>query len=156
VVVQAWDFGPGRDLAHEMQQATTTAERVVVVLSLAYLQSTHGEAEWRAFYAQDPGGDRGLLLPVRVGEVEPPGLLKTRVYVDLVDQDAGGARTVLLAAVRGARGKPAAEPSSPVPGVGRRSARPRRRVSRVSCRQCGMCPRTTTPTLPAVSWCWPS
>jgi TIR domain len=73
VVVQAWDFGPGRDWAHEMQQATTTAERVVVVLSPAYLQSAHGEAEWRAFYAEDPGGERGLLLPVRVGEVEPPG-----------------------------------------------------------------------------------
>ena len=27
VVVQAWDFGPGRDWAHEMQQATATAER---------------------------------------------------------------------------------------------------------------------------------
>src|SRR5829696_5481882 len=118
VVVQAWDFGPGRDWAHEMQQATTTAERVVVVLSPAYLQSAHGEAEWRVFYAQDPGGERGLLLPVRVGEVEPPGLLKSRVYVDLVDQDAGGARAALLAAVRGARGKPAAEPEFPGARVG--------------------------------------
>jgi hypothetical protein len=33
VVVQAWDFGPARDWAYEMQQATTTAERVVAVLS---------------------------------------------------------------------------------------------------------------------------
>jgi hypothetical protein len=47
VVVQAWDFSPGRDWAREMQQATITAERVVVVLSPAYLQSAHGEAEWR-------------------------------------------------------------------------------------------------------------
>jgi TIR domain/NB-ARC domain len=113
VVVQAWDFTPGHDWAHEMQQATATAERVVAVLSAAYLQSGHGEAEWRAFYAKDPSGERGLLLPVRVGEVEPPGLLTTRIYVDLVDQDAGGARTALLAAVRGARGKPAAEPEFP-------------------------------------------
>lgn len=85
VVVQAWDFGPGRDWAHEMQRATTTAERVVVVLSPAHLRSAHGETEWRAFYAEDPGGERGLLLPVRVGEVEPPGLLKTRVYVDTME-----------------------------------------------------------------------
>jgi TIR domain len=54
VVVQAWDFGPGRDWAHKMRQTTTTAERVVVVLSPAYLRSAHGEAEWRAFYAEDP------------------------------------------------------------------------------------------------------
>jgi hypothetical protein len=50
-----------------------------VVWRSAALRSAHGEAEWRAFYAEDPGGERGLLLQVRVGEVEPPGLLKTRV-----------------------------------------------------------------------------
>ena len=33
VVVQGWDFTAGRDWAHEMQQATSTAERVVAVLS---------------------------------------------------------------------------------------------------------------------------
>lgn len=96
-----------------MQHATSTAQRVVGVLSAAYLRSAHGEAEWRAFYAQDPGGERGLLLPVRVDKVDPPGLLKTRIYVDLVDQDAASAREVLLAAARGARGKPAAEPGFP-------------------------------------------
>jgi TIR domain len=56
-----------------MQQATSTAERLVVVLSAAYLQSGHGEAEWRAFYAKDPSGEHGLLLPVRVSDVKPPG-----------------------------------------------------------------------------------
>jgi tetratricopeptide (TPR) repeat protein len=120
VVVQAWDFGPGRDWAHEMQQATSTAKRALLVLSGPYLTSAHGEAEWRTFYAQDPSGERGLLLPVRVGPVELPGLLKTRVYVDLVDQDAAGAQAALLAAARGARGKPAAEPEFP---GGRRHAR---------------------------------
>jgi tetratricopeptide (TPR) repeat protein len=113
VVVQAWDFTAGRDWAHEMQQATATAGRVVAVLSAAYLRSAHGEAEWRAFYAQDPSGEQGLLLPVRVDKVDPPGLLKTRIYVDLVDQAAAGARTALLAAVRDARGKPTEEPEFP-------------------------------------------
>src|SRR6266545_3437498 len=113
VIVQAWDFTPGRDWVHEMQQATTTAERVLVVLSAAYLKSGHGEAEWRVFYAEDPSGEQGRLLPVRVGPVEPPGLLKTRVYVDLVDQDAAAAGAALLAAARGARGKPADEPEYP-------------------------------------------
>jgi tetratricopeptide (TPR) repeat protein len=113
VVVQAWDFIPGRDWAHEMQQATTTAERVVAVLSPSYLSSVHGEAEWRAFYAQDPRGERGMLLPVRVEEVEPPGLLTTRIYVDLVGRDATSARAALLAAARGARGKPTEAPQFP-------------------------------------------
>jgi TIR domain/NB-ARC domain len=96
-----------------MQQATTTAERVVAVLSAAYLESEHGEAEWQVFQAKDPLGKYGLLLPVRVGEVDPPGLLKTRVYLDLVDQPAADARRMLLAAARGTRGKPAEEPEFP-------------------------------------------
>jgi TIR domain len=41
IVAQAWDFGPSRDWAREMQQATATAERVVAVLSATYLQSGH-------------------------------------------------------------------------------------------------------------------
>jgi hypothetical protein len=117
VVVQAWDFAPGHDWAHEMQRAAATAERVVAVLSPAYFRSAHGEAEWRTFYTQDPSGEQRRLLPVRVGQVEPAGLLKTRIYVDLVDQDAAGARATLLAAARGTRGKPTSEPGFPgMPG----------------------------------------
>jgi hypothetical protein len=113
VVVQAWDFTPGKSWTHEMQQATATAERVVAVLSAAYLESEHSEAEWEVFQAKDPLGKRGLLLPVRVGEVDPPGLLTTRIYVDLVDKDAASGRSALLAAARGARSKPASEPEFP-------------------------------------------
>jgi TIR domain len=113
VVVQAWDFAPGRDRAHEMQYATAPAERVVAVLSPSYLASLHGEAEWRAFYAKDPSGERGLLLPVRVSDVEPPRLLKTRIYVDLVGRDPSSARATLLAAARRIRGKPTREPEFP-------------------------------------------
>jgi hypothetical protein len=113
VVVQAWDFTAGRDWAHEMQQAIVTAEHVVAVLSADYLRSGHEEAEWRAFYAMDPSGERGLLLPVRVSDVEPPGLLKTRIYVDLVGRDADSARAALLGAIRGARGKPTQAPEFP-------------------------------------------
>jgi hypothetical protein len=113
VRIQAWDFTPGRSWTHEMQQVTTSAERVVVVLSAAYLESEHGEAEWQVFQAKDPLGKRGLLLPVRVGDVEPSGLLTTRIYVDLVGRDANSARATLLAAARRARGKPTSEPEFP-------------------------------------------
>jgi tetratricopeptide (TPR) repeat protein len=113
VIVQAWDFTPGRSWTHEMQQATATAERVVAVLSAAYLKSEQGEAEWEVFQAKDPLGERGLLLPVRVGDVDPPGLLKTRIYIDLVGLDAASARSALLAAARGTRGKPTDEPEFP-------------------------------------------
>jgi hypothetical protein len=122
VVIQAWDFMPGSNWTHEMQEATTKAERVVAVLSPAYLDSAHGQVEWETFYAKDPLGQQGLLLPVRVAEVDPPGLLSTRVYVDLVGLDEASARTALLTAARGGRAKPT-QPSKfpgqapPAPGV---------------------------------------
>jgi hypothetical protein len=113
VVIQAWDFRPGRDFVQQMHQVVEEAQRTVAVLSPAYLSSAFGCAEWRAVFAKDPTGEHGLLLPVRVEEVEPPGLLKTRIYVDLVDRDATSARAALLAAARGARGKPTKEPEFP-------------------------------------------
>jgi anti-sigma regulatory factor (Ser/Thr protein kinase) len=120
VVVQAWDFSPGNDWAHDMQLATSTADRVVAVLSPDYLRSKHVEAEWRVFYAKDPSGEQRLLLPVRVRDVDPSGLLKTRIYVDLVNLDAVSAQKALLTAARKTRGKPTDEPE--FPGGLRRSA----------------------------------
>jgi tetratricopeptide (TPR) repeat protein len=105
-VVQAWDFRPGQDFLHQMQQATQRAARTIAVLSPAYLGSAFGEAEWRAAFASDPTGERGLLLPVRVAEVTPPGLLRSRIYLDLVGLDEPAATARLLAGVRRDRAKP--------------------------------------------------
>jgi hypothetical protein len=72
-VLQAWDFRPGSDFLHEMQQATSTAGRTIAVLSPAYFGSKFSEAEWRAAFANDPTGERGLLVPVRCSPVSPRG-----------------------------------------------------------------------------------
>ena len=53
-VLQAWDFRPGSDFLHEMQQATSTARRTIAVLSPACFGSGFSEAEWRAAFAKDP------------------------------------------------------------------------------------------------------
>jgi tetratricopeptide (TPR) repeat protein len=112
-VSQALDFRPGHDFVREMQVAVSTAARTIAVLSPAYVGSRFGEAEWRAAFAADPSGERGLLVPVRVQPCRPPALLATRVYVDLVDVDEVSARERLLAAV----GPPAAHPTdAPYPG----------------------------------------
>lgn len=113
VVVQAWDFRPGRDFLHEMQRATTTAKKTLAVLSPHYFASKFSEAEWRTVFAKDPTGERGLLVPVRISEFQPPGLLATRVYIDLVGMSVDDAKDALLRglAQRGAR--PTREPSFP-------------------------------------------
>jgi tetratricopeptide (TPR) repeat protein len=113
-VLQAWDFRPGTDFLHAMQEATTSARRTIAVLSPAYFGSDFSEAEWRAAFVKDPTGELGLLLPVRVQPCDPPGLLASRVYVDLVGADEAAAREQLLAAADSGRPRPT---SAPFPGA---------------------------------------
>jgi tetratricopeptide (TPR) repeat protein len=112
-LLQAWDFRPGRDFIHEMQQATTTAARTIAVLSPAYFGSQFSEAEWRAAFVKDPTGEQGLLVPVRVQDCQPPGLLASRVYIDLVDTDEPTAKRRLLTGVDQSGARPT---SAPFPG----------------------------------------
>jgi hypothetical protein len=105
-VVQSFDFRPGTDFVQQMQQAAATAERTIAVLSPAYFESVFVGAEWGAAFAKDPRGEKGLLIPVRVQPCDPPGLLATRVYVDLVGLDEAAARRKLLAAVDRNRPRP--------------------------------------------------
>jgi hypothetical protein len=112
-VLQAWDFTPGRDWVHGMQTATESARRTVAVLSPDYFRSVNGEAEWRVAYANDPTGEEGRLVPVRVRDCNPPGLLKTRIYVDLVGLDEESARAALLSGMEERRAKPTHAPAFP-------------------------------------------
>jgi tetratricopeptide (TPR) repeat protein len=106
VVVQAWDFLPGGDFVQEMQRATSTTERTVAVLSPAYFATLGGEAEWRAAFSEDPSGELGRLLPVRVADFQPSGVFANRIYVDLVGLDEQAAVARLRAAVTSGRAKP--------------------------------------------------
>jgi tetratricopeptide (TPR) repeat protein len=119
-VLQAWDFRPGSDFVHEMQQATTLTGRTIAVLSPAYFGSGFSEAEWRTAFVKDPTGELGLLVPVRVQPCEPPGLLASRIYVDLVDTDEPTAKRLLLDGVGEAGARPT---SAPFPGGAVRTKR---------------------------------
>ncbi|WP_344651375.1 toll/interleukin-1 receptor domain-containing protein [Cryptosporangium japonicum] len=117
VLLQAWDMVVGSNWQRMMNQATQFAERTVAVLSNAYLEdSPFGEAEWLVAFADDPQGLAGRLIPVRVEDCKPAGLLAGVVYADLVGRDKAEAQEVLLGAIRGAiarRIKPLAEPVFP-------------------------------------------
>src|SRR4051794_10697752 len=84
VVIQEWDFRPGGNFVLDIHHATERATRTIAVLSEAYLSSEYTQPEWAAAFARDPTGTKGALLPVRVRECQPTGLLATIVYVDLV------------------------------------------------------------------------
>jgi hypothetical protein len=110
-VWQMRDFRPGHDFAHRMHDTMASAERTIAVLSPAYLESKFAEAEWRTALADDPDGELGKLIPVKVQPCRPLGLLRTRVYIDLVDVDEPAARQRLLAGLAPPPARPTGAPS---------------------------------------------
>lgn len=127
VTIQSWDFPPGSDFVVEMHKALTECDHVVPVLSSAYLKSGFGTSEWAAAMGYDPVGAKRRLIPVRVEEVVPPGLLHNRVHIDLVGRSEEDARDALLAGAGGQRAKPksvpfpgqvqSSQPTPPFPGA---------------------------------------
>ena len=118
-VNQAWDFKAGSNLVLDMQKAASATKRTIAVLSLDYLNALFTQPEWAAAFKDDPTGEKGKLIPVRVRECEPKGLLAAIVYIDLVGREELLARELLLNRINEIvyqkRGKPEMKPSFPKP-----------------------------------------
>ncbi|NEX12732.1 MAG: hypothetical protein C1942_08635 [Prosthecochloris sp.] len=95
-VLQAWDFHAGSSFVQDMQTALEKAQRTIAVLSPRYLQSAYARAEWSAVFAEDPTGEKGILIPVRIEPCELKGLHKAIVYIDLVRKERKDAQAFLL------------------------------------------------------------
>lgn len=69
-VVQTFDFRPGTDFVHLMQEAASTCDRTIALLSPAYLTSSLGESEWRCTCREmRPSSSGGtLVLPQDAAE----------------------------------------------------------------------------------------
>lgn len=89
-ILQAWDFPVGRDFIQAMHEAAQVCQRIVLVLSEAYLKSPYANAEWPDYLRRDPDGTKCLVVPLRVRPCEPPGLLGPRVFIDFVGVDDAG------------------------------------------------------------------
>jgi len=113
-VIQAWDFRPGSNFVLEMQKAAESAGRTIAILSPDYLQASFPQPEWAAALAADPTGKLRRLLPIRVRECKPTGLLAQVVYSDLVGLDESAVLQTLLLGVQDGRAKPATPPPFPV------------------------------------------
>jgi TIR domain/SEFIR domain/Pentapeptide repeats (9 copies) len=119
--IQAWDSRPGNDFVRWMDQSIRSARHILVVLSPAYDAATSlAGPEWTVAIGRDPTGERAALIPVRVADFKPGGLLATRGCVDLVGKDEKAARDALLEGVRQQRLKPATQP--PFPSYARESS----------------------------------
>jgi serine/threonine protein kinase len=111
-IIQEWDFRPGGDFVLEMQKATNGTKQTITVLSDEYLQAAFTQPEWAQAFARDPKGDDRTLLPVRVTDCSPEGLLMTRIYADLVGLSEEESREELLKSLE-ERAKPVMQPSFP-------------------------------------------
>jgi tetratricopeptide (TPR) repeat protein len=112
-IIQAWDFRPGMNFVQKMQEAVQQAERTIAVLSTNYLEALYTYPEWQTAYQQDPRGEKAVLVPVRIQECKPPGLLGLISYIDLVGLDETAAHETLLDGVRQGRNKPPTAPLFP-------------------------------------------
>jgi hypothetical protein len=112
--VQAWDFLAGGNFVLAMHDAAQRNRRTIAVLSPAYLNALFTQPEWTAAFVQDPTSSEGKLIPVRVEECQPPGILAAIGYIDLVGRGEQDALAKLLQGVSRTRAKPASP--SPFPG----------------------------------------
>ena len=113
VTIQSWDFLPGTNFVLKMQEAIEHSDRTVLVLSPDFLQSVFAAPEWAAAFAADPTSAKRKLLPVRVRECRPTGLLAQIIYVDLVGLDQTAAANRLALSVDAERLKPLTPPNFP-------------------------------------------
>jgi len=107
-VIQAWDFKPGTNFINNMDKALKNCEKLIAIISPDYFKSLSCQAEWTAAFTKDPSGEKGLLIPVRVRECKPEGLLAPIVYIDIFDVEEKEAAERLLDGISTERpkGKP--------------------------------------------------
>ncbi|HOL64310.1 MAG TPA: SUMF1/EgtB/PvdO family nonheme iron enzyme [Accumulibacter sp.] len=115
---QAWDFQAGGNFVLAMQDAAQRSRRTLAVLSKDFLAAKFTQPEWAAAFARDPTGAERRLLPVRIADCQPDGLLAPIVYIDLVGLAEEQARERLLAQVGAAVGNLRSKPTIPSPFPG--------------------------------------
>ena len=120
VELDVWDWPAGRNFVTAMSDALDGCDRVVALVSAAYVdRSRYTTEEWAASQVHLPGAGGDRLVPVRVQDVpvaEVPALLRPLVSCDVFGVDAVEARRVLLAAVQGPV-RPGGEPVFPGRGT---------------------------------------
>ena len=116
VIIQAWDFLAGSNFVLEMHKAAIEAEQTIAILSPNYLNALYTQPEWAAALVQDPTGAEGKLVPVRVQDCKPQGILTAISYIDLVGlENEQATQDKLLRAIGRQRAKPKTAPPFPLP-----------------------------------------
>jgi hypothetical protein len=100
VILQAWDFRAEDDFVVGMLNAAEQAQCIFAIISPDYLMPLLTKPEWTAALVQDPRGEKGTLMLVRVRECELSSLLKPITYIDPVGLAVDQAQKRLLDEVK--------------------------------------------------------
>ncbi|MFG1871106.1 FxSxx-COOH system tetratricopeptide repeat protein [Micromonospora arborensis] len=111
VELDLWDWAAGDNSVVRINQALERADRMVALFSEAYFEHQRFTTdEWTAVMS---GRDRqGRLVPLRLGDVTLPTVLRPLIAPSLAERSAEDAHRVLLTAVQGAQ-RPTTEPEFP-------------------------------------------
>lgn len=101
VLLQDEHFVPGTNFILQMHEAVQASSRILAILSRHFLASAFTQPEWAYGLLSDPRGWGRRLIPIRVDDVEPIGLLAPIVYVDLLGVAPRQAKIRLLRATVG-------------------------------------------------------
>lgn len=97
VRIQVWDVRPGENFLLAMHRFATSCARTVLVLSHHVVAGRpFVDLEWSAALVEDPDGSGRKLVPVRVDDCRPVGLLAAIAHIDLSGLDRDTARDRLL------------------------------------------------------------
>src|SRR5436309_8636470 len=79
--IQAWDSRAGSNFVLEMDRSVKEAQRLIAVLSTSYLNSGFTASEWATKFVEDPKSEECKVIPVRIEDVHPQGLLSAIMYI---------------------------------------------------------------------------
>ncbi|WP_296704962.1 TIR domain-containing protein [Algoriphagus sp.] len=97
-VLQAKDFRPGNNFVYEMLMASE-AKKTIAIYSADYFASIFTMPEWGAAFQDDPTGVKRSMIPIKVKACEVPKMLKSIVYVDIVEKDQKTSTALILKGV---------------------------------------------------------
>jgi hypothetical protein len=76
-------LAPGANFVLAISEAIDECNYFVMAMSQAYFAARFAPTEWAAVLADDPGNERGRLLPLRLDVCELPALLKSLNHIDV-------------------------------------------------------------------------
>ncbi|WP_239344513.1 tetratricopeptide repeat protein [Frankia sp. Cj3] len=122
-LLEGWYAVPGVNRLRWLNESLVRADHLVLVLSESYLAESGASLPWQSIV--NPTDRRVRLVPVKVDECSPPGLLAGLVTIDLVGLDEENAAATLLSGLGATiRGSAVPTVAPPFPGVSFPGGRP--------------------------------